>query len=81
MTPVRRSQGYVLSGANLISANLISANLSEADLSNVMGLSDELIAEAKTLEGATPPSFAYEDEDWLKDKEDRVEDGKNSGSS
>jgi uncharacterized protein YjbI with pentapeptide repeats len=41
MTPVRRTQGYVLSGPNLISANLSEADLSGADLlSNVMGLSD-----------------------------------------
>jgi uncharacterized protein YjbI with pentapeptide repeats len=72
-------QGSVASGVNLISANLRGADLSGANLKNVIGLSDELIAEAKTLEGATPPSFVYEDADWLKSK-GRTEDGQNGGS-
>ena len=70
MTPVRRSQGYVLSGANLISATLISANLSEAHLSGAdlnganlltaslryaKGVTNEQLSAAISLEGATVP--------------------------
>jgi hypothetical protein len=66
--------GADLKGANLDGATLDEADLSGADLSNVIGLSEEQIAEAKTLEGATPPNIGYKDEDWLKSK-DREDEG------
>jgi hypothetical protein len=69
--------GANLSEANLIGANLSEANLSEADLSDVTGLTDHQITAVKSLEGATMPD-GQKYEDWLKDKEDRREDGKDS---
>jgi hypothetical protein len=69
-----------LSGAYLIEADLVDADLSDANLSNawlrhadlsrVRGLTDEQIAAARTLEGATMPN-GQKYEDWLKDKEGR----------
>jgi uncharacterized protein YjbI with pentapeptide repeats len=73
-----------LSSANLSSANLGFAELPEADLrrANLRGataLTDEKIAAAKSLEGATMPD-GQKYEDWLKSK-GRGEDGENGGTS
>jgi hypothetical protein len=73
-----------LSDADLSSANLGFAELPEADLrrANLRGataLTDEKIAAAKSLEGATMPD-GQKYEDWLKSK-GRGEDGENGGTS
>jgi uncharacterized protein YjbI with pentapeptide repeats len=78
-----------LSGANLSNAWLRHANLSEANLSNARlrhanlssatGLTDEQIAAARTLEGATMPN-GQKYEDWLKSK-GRGEEGRSSHPS
>jgi uncharacterized protein YjbI with pentapeptide repeats len=67
-----------LDGANLKGANLHHAKLT-----------DKQLAECKSLEGATMPNGQkYEDwlktpkgQEWLRYKENRGEDGQNSGSS
>jgi uncharacterized protein YjbI with pentapeptide repeats len=70
-----------LNRANLSKANLKYADLSGADLKGAVGITnEELEQQAKSLEGATMPD-GKKYEDWLKDKEGRVEDGENSGPS
>src|SRR5215211_6962633 len=56
-----------LSGANLRGASLTNADLRGANLTNAEGLSEEQLAEVKSLEGATMPN-GHNYEDWLKDK-------------
>jgi hypothetical protein len=68
-----------LGGAELSDAKLISANLSDANLEGTQDVSDEQLAEAKSLTGATMPN-GQEYEDWLKSKSSR-EDGENGSSS
>ena len=73
-----------LSGANLSDANLWFADLHDADLrkANLRGataLTDEKIAAARSLKGATMPN-GQKYEDWLK-SQGRGEDGENDGSS
>jgi hypothetical protein len=58
-----------LSGAALSGANLSGANLSGADLEGTQEVTDEQLAEARSLEGATMPN-GQKYADWLKDKED-----------
>jgi len=62
-----------LSSANLTHAHLTDAHLTDADLSNAylnkaVGLTDEQIAAAESLEGATMPN-GQKYEDWLKSKD------------
>ena len=59
--------------ANLYGANLSSAHLRGADLSEAYGWTDEQIAAANTLEGATMPN-GQKYEDWLKAREKRQQD-------
>jgi uncharacterized protein YjbI with pentapeptide repeats len=59
-----------LSGAILRGATLTNADLRGANLTNAEGLSEEQLAEVKSLEGATMPN-GQKYEDWLKDKEER----------
>jgi hypothetical protein len=67
--------------ANLTDAMLTKANLTGADLSRAKGITNkELEQQASSLEGATMPN-GQKYEDWLKDKEDRKEEGKNRGGS
>jgi hypothetical protein len=68
-----------LSGACLIGAKLHRSDLREADLSGAKGWTEEQLAEAKFLDGATMPN-GQKYEEWLKSKESG-EDGKNSGAS
>jgi uncharacterized protein YjbI with pentapeptide repeats len=75
----------ILSGADLRKANLGAANLSlavlrEADLRDAIGVSIQQTEQAESLEGATLPN-EKKYEEWLKNKEGRGEDGKNSGLS
>jgi uncharacterized protein YjbI with pentapeptide repeats len=74
-----RLRGADLSEANLSGASLLEADLSGAYLSEAEGLTDEQIAAAYSLEGATMPN-GQNYEDWLKSK-GSGEDGENSGSS
>jgi uncharacterized protein YjbI with pentapeptide repeats len=72
-----------LSDANLRNANLRNANLTYADLSyaNLVEAkfwTEEQLTAARSLKGATMPN-GQQYEDWLKGKESRGEDGKNSG--
>jgi hypothetical protein len=67
--PVVRLSESNLSGAELHGANLSKANLSKAYLNKAVGLTDEQIAAAESLEGATMPN-GQKYEDWLKDKQD-----------
>jgi uncharacterized protein YjbI with pentapeptide repeats len=62
-------------GADLREANMGSANLSQAK-----GWTENQLAAAKSLEGATMPN-GQKYEDWVRDKESRREDGENSGPS
>jgi uncharacterized protein YjbI with pentapeptide repeats len=67
-----------LSVAHLIKTTLNGANLSDADLrdatlSGAVGLTDERIAAAVPLQGATMPN-GQKYEDWLKDREKRQQD-------
>jgi uncharacterized protein YjbI with pentapeptide repeats len=76
-------RGDNLRDANLRDANLRDANLNVADLrgailSEAKGWTEELLAAAKSLTGATMPD-GQKYEDWLKSK-DREENGKNDGS-
>jgi hypothetical protein len=64
-----------LRGANLSDANLSDANLSEANLEGTQEVSDEQLAEAKSLTGATMPN-GQKYEEWLKSK-GGGEDGEN----
>jgi hypothetical protein len=59
--------------ANLSEANLSNAYLKGADLSEAYGWTDEQIAAANTLEGATMPN-GQKYEDWLKHREKRQQD-------
>jgi uncharacterized protein YjbI with pentapeptide repeats len=75
---------------DLREANLHGANLREADLRRAL-VTDEPLAEAKSLKGATMPdgkTLKSDDkphgltfEEWLKEKWGRVQDGENSGPS
>jgi uncharacterized protein YjbI with pentapeptide repeats len=76
-----------LNSAYLGGANLSGANLSWTDLKETRGWTQEQLAAAKSLEGATMPDgqiLKSDDnpdwptfEDWLKDKESRKEDVEN----
>jgi hypothetical protein len=68
-----------LSSTNLMGANLIRANLDGANLAYA-NVTVEQLQQADTLEGATMPN-GQKYEEWLKDREIRGEDGKNSGRS
>jgi uncharacterized protein YjbI with pentapeptide repeats len=68
-----------LSDANLSDANLSDANLSDANLEGTQEVSDDQLAEAKSLTGATMPN-GQEYEEWLKSK-GSGEDGENGSSS
>jgi len=78
--------GAVLSGADLggaflnitdmSNADLSDANLSGADLTDATGLTDEQVAAAESLEGATMPN-GQKYEEWLKDKKAQGKDEKN----
>jgi uncharacterized protein YjbI with pentapeptide repeats len=68
-------QGANLSGeVDLSNANLESVNLEGANLEGAEGVTDQQLAAAKSLEGATMPN-GQNYEDWLKDKEGNGEDG------
>jgi hypothetical protein len=54
-------QRIILKGADLSEANLSEANLTNADLSDAKGLTEEQLAAAKTLEGATMPDGSVHD--------------------
>ncbi len=74
-----------LSEANLFTADLNGAILSGADLSRANlreadGWSEEHLAQAKSLEGATMPN-GRKYEDWLKDREGSGKNGENGGLS
>jgi hypothetical protein len=62
--------GVVLSGVDLSDANLSGANLSDAQAIT----NEELEQQVSTLEGATMPN-GQKYEDWLKEMENRREDG------
>src|SRR5215208_183842 len=73
--------GAVLSGADLGGAflsitDMSDANLSGADLTDATGLTDEQVAAAESLEGATMPN-GQKYEEWLKDKKAQGKDEKN----
>jgi uncharacterized protein YjbI with pentapeptide repeats len=65
---------------NLHGANLTRADLCGADLRGAVGLTKELLDQAESLEGATMPN-GQKYEDWLKDKDGRGEERKNSSPS
>ena len=77
-----------LSGADLSDANLRNADLRNADLSDAnltyanlveaKFWTEEQLTAARSLKGATMPN-GQQYENWLKGKESRGEDGKNSG--
>jgi uncharacterized protein YjbI with pentapeptide repeats len=67
-----------LSDANLRNANLTYADLSYANLVEAKFWTEEQLTAARSLKGATMPN-GQQYEDWLKGKESRGEDGKNSG--
>jgi uncharacterized protein YjbI with pentapeptide repeats len=69
-------RGANLTGAELNGAKLGVADLSGADLSGARGLTDEQIAAAYSLEGATMPN-GQKYEAWLKDKKAQGKDQKN----
>jgi uncharacterized protein YjbI with pentapeptide repeats len=71
--------GADLSGAYLSEANLRYTTLDEADLRGAEGVTQEQLAQASSLEGATMPN-GQKYEDWLKSK-GSVEAGENSGAS
>jgi uncharacterized protein YjbI with pentapeptide repeats len=67
-----------LSGANLRDAflqdaNLENTNLSNANLSGAAGISNKVLGQHGSLEGATMPN-GQKYEVWLKDKENGEED-------
>ena len=68
-----------LPSANLKEADLSGANLSGANLTWARGVTVGQLIEARSLKGATMPD-GQEYEDWIKDREGRKENGKNSGS-
>ena len=63
-----------LSEANLSGVNLRQADLSRANLSGAFGWTDAQFRAASSLESATMPN-GQKYEEWLKDKQDRREDG------
>ena len=63
-----------LVGARLNDANLVGADLTDADLNGTEGWTDDQLAQAKSLKGATMPN-GQKYEDWLKDRESGGEDG------
>jgi uncharacterized protein YjbI with pentapeptide repeats len=63
-----------LSMANLSGVNLRQADLSRANLSGAFGWTEAQFRAASSLEGATMPN-GQKYEEWLKDKQDRGEDG------
>jgi uncharacterized protein YjbI with pentapeptide repeats len=65
-----------LSHADLSSADLSDANLSRANLTGAQGATQERLAQAKFLGGATMPN-GQKYEDWLKDKKAKEKDEKN----
>jgi hypothetical protein len=69
--------GAYVSRANLSGANLSDANLFGANLEGTQEVSDEQLAEAKSLTGATMPN-GQKYEDWLKSK-GSGEDEENTG--
>jgi uncharacterized protein YjbI with pentapeptide repeats len=66
-----------LSGADLSGADLSGADLREADLRAAVGVTEEQLVQARSLEGATMPD-GQKYGDWLKG---RGEDRENSGTS
>ena len=68
-----------LEGADLSGANLSGANLRKAYLMDAY-VSEEQVLSARSLEGAIMPNW-QKYKDWLKDKEVRGEDRKNSDPS
>jgi uncharacterized protein YjbI with pentapeptide repeats len=68
-----------LRGAFLQDANLEDTNLIAADLSGAAGISNKVLGQHGSLEGATMPN-GQKYEDWLKSK-GRGEDGENNGPS
>jgi uncharacterized protein YjbI with pentapeptide repeats len=69
--------GATLTGADLNGADLRGANLSYARLDFARGISEEQLHEqCKLLVGATMPNGQMY-EDWLKDREDRMENAEN----
>jgi len=63
-----------LSEANLRGVNLRQADLSRANLSGAFGWTEAQFRAAISLEGATMPN-GQKYQEWLKDKQDRGEDG------
>jgi uncharacterized protein YjbI with pentapeptide repeats len=63
-----------LSEANLRGVNLRQADLSRANLSGAFGWTDAQFRTASSLESATMPN-GQNYEEWLKDKQNRGEDG------
>ena len=63
-----------LSEANLRGVNLRQADLSRANLSGAFGWTEAQFRTAISLEGATMPN-GQKYEEWLKDKQNRGEDG------
>jgi uncharacterized protein YjbI with pentapeptide repeats len=59
-----------LSYADLREADLSGAYLSRADLSYARGITNEQLADARNLQGATMPN-GQQYEDWLKVRENR----------
>jgi uncharacterized protein YjbI with pentapeptide repeats len=72
--------GTDLHGANLREVDLSRTYLRGANLRDAQGVTDDQLAKAKSLEGATMPN-GQKYEHWRKSREGRGEDGKNSGSS
>jgi uncharacterized protein YjbI with pentapeptide repeats len=67
-------QGANLSMANLSGVDLRQADLSRANLSGAFGWTEAQFRAASSLESATMPN-GQKYEEWLKDKQDRGEDG------
>jgi uncharacterized protein YjbI with pentapeptide repeats len=68
--------GARLSRTNLSGADLSGADLSGADLTGAQGVTEERLAQAKSLEGATMPN-GQKYEEWLRSK-GRREDGEST---
>ena len=71
--------GADLNGAELSDANLSGVYLGDANLRGAKGVTNEQLAAARSLKGATMPN-GQKYEDWLKSK-NRKENGKSGGSS
>jgi hypothetical protein len=56
-----------------LSQVILRADLNEANLKDARGVTDDLLAEAGSLEGATMPN-GHKLEDWIKDKKGSEED-------